>query len=58
MKLVRKGRDKESREFWQFVERTAKEVGTWPEWMKGGGTKGEVSRVKQDVQLAATRKKG
>jgi hypothetical protein len=57
MKLVRKTRDKESREFWQFVEKTAKEVEGWPEWMKGGSTKGEVERPKQEAQSAGTRKK-
>jgi hypothetical protein len=58
MKLVRKTRDKESREFWQFVEKTAKEVESWPDWMKGGSAKSEAGQPKQEAQSAGARKKG
>lgn len=39
MKLVRNTRSKESRDFWEFVESTAREVDSWPDWMKGGSTR-------------------
>jgi hypothetical protein len=39
MKLVRNTRSKESRDFWEFVESTAREVESWPAWMKGGSTR-------------------
>ena len=39
MKLVRNTRSKESRDFWEFVESTARKVESWPDWMKGGSTR-------------------
>lgn len=32
---VRKATDKVSRDYWKFVERTAREVARWPDWKKG-----------------------
>lgn len=34
MKLKRNTKDKESKEFWDFVDETAKEVEGWPDWKK------------------------
>lgn len=41
MKVSRKMDDAESREYWEFVERTAREVETWPTWMRGGDNVGQ-----------------
>jgi hypothetical protein len=57
MKLVRNTRDKASREFWQFVEKTAREVETWPDWMKGGTTKGEGAQAKRQAKPVGAKKK-
>ncbi len=35
MKLTKKRNTPESREYWEFVEKTAKEVADWPDWKKG-----------------------
>jgi hypothetical protein len=39
MKVVRNTRSKESRDFWEFVESTARKVESWPDWMKGRSTR-------------------
>lgn len=36
MTVSRKKDSAESREYWEFVEKTAREVETWPAWMRGG----------------------
>jgi hypothetical protein len=41
MTLKRNKQDEASREFWDFVDRTAQEVSSWPDWKKGGPTGSE-----------------
>jgi hypothetical protein len=49
MKLKRNKADAESRAYWEFVEETAKEVRSWPEWMKGGETEPEPKAEDNDA---------
>jgi len=35
MPLKKNKADRESKQFWEYVERTAAEVETWPDWKKG-----------------------
>jgi len=38
--MKRNLKDKESREFWEFVDRIVAEVAKWPSWMRGDSKKG------------------
>jgi hypothetical protein len=42
MKLSRRVDDEESKEYWEFVENTAKEVASWPSWLIGDDKAEEV----------------
>jgi hypothetical protein len=35
MKVLRNESDRKNREYWSFVEKTSREVDTWPAWKKG-----------------------
>lgn len=35
MKLTKRKDTAESKEYWAFVEKTAKEVADWPDWKRG-----------------------
>lgn len=38
MSKVRKDDTEETREFWEFVDKTSEEVKSWPEWKKSAKT--------------------
>jgi hypothetical protein len=42
MKLSKRLDDEESKEYWEFVEKTAEEVAKWPSWLFGDDRAGNV----------------
>lgn len=54
MKVTKKKDTQEANEFWEFVEETAREVRTWPAWMRGGDVDTEgVTYVEDEHPLSA-----
>ena len=47
--------DKESKQLIAFIERTAKEVETWPDWMKGKADPAKRQASSQDARVAKKR---
>lgn len=37
--------NKEEKQFWAFVEKTAREVESWPAWMRGGSSAEPVKKT-------------
>jgi hypothetical protein len=35
MKVLRNESDRKNQEYWSFVEKTSREVDSWPAWKKG-----------------------
>lgn len=54
MKVLRNESDRKNREYWSFVEKTSREVDTWPAWKTG---QSEAPRAKEKQPARSGKKK-
>jgi len=53
MKLTKRKDTAESKEYWAFVEKTAREVADWPDWKRGTVQESAGARNEEDSTSAA-----
>jgi hypothetical protein len=52
MSISSRSKDPESRAFWEFVEKAAREVEGWPAWMKGPGVPPSDATREEEVRMS------
>ena len=50
MKMEKSMRTPEDKRFWEFVDKTAREVEAWPQWMKGGASADKQEATSKSAQ--------
>jgi hypothetical protein len=50
MKMEKSMKNPDDKRFWEFVDKTAREVEAWPQWMKGGEPTGKQEAPAKSVE--------